>query len=450
MVEEKLKGQLDWFIRLRWIAVLGVFAVLLLSRYIFEIRLPYGALYAGGAILLLYNIAFFFYNQKLRLQFITENWWKKANCFANTQISADLIMLVCFIHFAGGIENPFIFYFIFHMVIASILLSNTAAWLQTTLAVVLFGMVITGEHFQIIIPHYHLEGFIQEEYIFNRAYVFSTFAVFATTLYITVYMATRIVNRLRAREKEVTVANTRLEEQDRLKSQYVQRVSHDIQSSLATIQNCLKIILDGYTDAVSEKALEMISRAEKKTTHLLCFVKDLLNLSRIKATKDLEKSMISLKETVKRVVEQLSSEAQAKNISLQMELPDNLCVVNANSDNVEELLMNLLKNGIKYTAWKGMVSVHLKKVDGKEGCFHFKVRDTGIGIPAEELPKIFEEFYRSKDAENFVREGTGLGLSIVKEILKAHRAEIWVESCVGKGSSFFLHYPIGTTAIPVH
>ena len=445
MKEKKLKDQLAWFVNLRWFAAGGVFAVLLLSRSAFGLRLPYNALYAGAFALLFYNIICFLYNRRLIRRFADQRWMEMANRFANTQIAVDLAILVYFIHFAGGIENPFIFYFIFHMVIASILLSNKAAYLQATLAVVLMGLLVAGEHLQII-PHHHLEGFIGQENIGSRKYVAAAFAVFSSTLYITVYMATNIVNKLRDSENELAIANLKLAEQDRLKSQYVLRVSHDIQSPLATIQNCLDVVLGGYSGQMSSKAREMIGRAGQKTNHLLHFVRNLLNLSRIKIAENPEKSPVVLNEIITGVVAQLKPAAEEKNISLEADLPEERFVLNTDPDSLEELLANLLRNAVKYTPWKGSAGIRLKKPAGKAGCFHFEVWDTGIGIAKEELPKIFDDFYRSKNAENFVKEGTGLGLPIVKEILRTLGGDMWVDSCEGRGSSFFLPCQTGMTA----
>lgn len=437
MVKKELSRRLSWLIKIRWMAVGAVFLVVSGYYLILKPVLPFTFLYLGGTILFLCNLLFFLYDQKIKLTIGTKDWQKRADRFANIQISVDLAMLVYLLHFSGGLENPFIFFFIFHMVIASILLSNRAAYLQATLAAGLFGAVALSEHLQIM-PHYHLQNFISGENILNRPYFLGTYGILVTTLYLTVYMATSIVNKLRARETELAIANEKLGEQDRLKSQYVLMVSHDLQSSLATIQNCLKVVLTGLTGQLTEKTREMVARAEQRTVFLLHFVKDLLNLSRIKAVKELEKAEFSLKELMAKMVEQLKPKAEEKKIALELECPQGPCLLYANEDAIEELLMNLAGNGIKYTAWGGKVGIEMKEVTEREGCFHTRVWDTGIGIPADDLPRIFDEFYRGKNAEAMEKEGTGLGLSIVKEILRAHRGEIWVESGVGKGTSFFL------------
>ncbi|MCM8832339.1 MAG: HAMP domain-containing histidine kinase [Candidatus Omnitrophica bacterium] len=436
-MEKELKERLKWLIKLRWIAIIGVF-IILTGTFIFDIVLPFKILYIGLLTLFLLNIAFYLYNKKLNQRMDDKNWIRKANIFANIQISFDLGMLGYFIHFSGSLENPFILYFVFHMVIASILLSNRAAYLQATFVIFLLGWIAISEYFRII-PHYHLQGFISEENIFNKRYILGVYGVIVTTVYLTVYMATSIVNKLRAREVELALANEKLSEQDRLKSRYVLTVSHDIQSSLSTIQNCLKVVLDGLTGNLPDKAKEMISRAEQRTLYLIHFVKDLLNLSRIRATKELEKTEFSLKQSIVKVVEELKERAENKKISIQLELPEQNCLFYGNKDAIEELLVNLITNGIKYTPWSGKVGIKMKQVENKKGCFHISIWDTGIGIPKQDLSKIFDEFYRSKNAESMEKEGTGLGLPIVKEILKAHNGEIWVESELGKGTSFFLH-----------
>lgn len=437
MVKRELSRRLDWLIKLRWIAACVVFLVVGGCYFVLKPVLPFTFLYLGGAVLFLCNLLFSFYNRKLDLTIESKDWQKRADRFANVQISTDLIMLAYLLHFAGGLENPFIFFFIFHMVIASTLLSNRAAYLQATLAAGLFGMVILNEHLQLL-PHYHLQNFISEERILNRSYFLGTYGILVVTLYLTVYMATNIVNKLRARETELAVANEKLAQQDRLKSQYVLMVSHDLQSSLATIQNCLKVVSTGLTGQLPEKAREMVARAEQRTVYLLHFVKDLLDLSRIKAVRELEKAEFSLRELLFKVAEQLRPRAEEKRISLELKCPQGPCLLYANQDAIEELLMNLAINGIKYTPWGGKVGIETKEVEGMESCLHTRVWDTGIGIPAEELPRIFDEFYRCKNAEAMEKEGTGLGLSIVKEILRAHQGEIWVESEIGKGTSFFL------------
>ncbi len=442
---KELRKRLIWLINLRWVAVVAVFTAITGTKYIFRIELPLFPLYLGNLILSSYNIMFFFYNKQFISYRDISKWLEKAKHFANLQISLDLIMLVYFVHFAGGIENPFMFYFIFHMVIASILLSNKAAYYQATLSMFLFGIIGFGEYLKIL-PHYHLTGFIREEFCLLNPYYFAgIFFVFSSTLYLAVYMTTSIVNKLRARESELGMANRKLEEKDRLKSEYVQTVSHDLQNSLSAIQSCLKVVLSGLTGTVSKKSREMISRAEHRTIGLLDFVKDILNLSKIRVLRKLKKNNISLSGLAKKIIEQVESKAKEKHISLVIESLNQNDIVYANQNSIEQLLSNLLFNAVRYTPNEGKVALNCSRPGGRrlKGFMQISVSDTGIGIPQEDLPYVFNDFYRAKNAEIFAEDGTGLGLSIVKQIVEAHGGKIWIESRVGKGSTFIFTLPIG-------
>ncbi len=440
IIEKEIRERITWIINLRWFAVAGVFAAISMANYVLGIKLPMLPLYLGNIVLLLYNILFFFYNKKLSLQDEGSSWFRKASNFANLQISLDLITLVYLIHFSGGIENPFIFYFIFHMVIASILLSNKAAYLQATLAILFLGMVISAEYLKIL-PHYHLEGFIPvEACLLSPKHVFGVFSVFVTTLYITIYFATSIVNKLRQEEKELSITNSKLEEQDRLKSQYVLAVSHDLQASLSTIQGCLKVVLSNFADSISKKPKEMIARAEKRTLYMIRYVKDLLNLSKIRAAKELEKQSIILSVEIEKIIEMLKLTVDEKKIKLSIEIPGGNHSVWANPEALEHLLVNLMTNAIRYTPWGGKIGIQVKE---KTDSIQTVIWDTGIGIPQEEMSHIFEDFFRAKNAEKMEKDGTGLGLSIVKQIVDEHKGEIWVDSQAGKGSKFTFNLPKG-------
>jgi len=230
-----------------------------------------------------------------------------------------------------------------------------------------------------------------------------------------------------------------LTEQDHLKSQYVSVVSHHLQDSLSTIQFCLKVVLTDLVGSVPEKVREMVSRAESQSIYLLHFVKDLLNLSRVKAVKEMEMKRISLLKIIENVIKQLKPVAAKKSIMLELKDSTHGSSIFANKEAIEQLFINLLVNGIKYTNPDGKVGIEIVE----EKCFRIIVWDTGIGIPEVELPHIFDDFYRATNTKQIKEKGTGLGLSIVKQIVSAHKGEIRVESELNKGSKFILILPKG-------
>jgi signal transduction histidine kinase len=329
------------------------------------------------------------------------------------------------------------------MVIASILLSRKAAYLQATLAVLGLGLVASGEAASIL-PHRHVGGFLSTgSCLLTRNYLLAVLFVFTTTLYLTVFMATSIVGRLRLGEQELAVANTKLEAQDRLKSQYVLMVSHDLQSSLSTVQSCLDVVLSSFGSTLPEKPREMIARAEQRSAHLLHYVRDLLNLSRIRAAMDVVKETLDVSVAVTKAVDEWKSQLEEKRLQFSVETSSPSRVI-ANREAVEELLSNLLFNAIKYTPPGGKIRVSIRP-HSDNGFIQVAIEDTGIGIFPEDISRVFDDFFRAKNAQVLDKNGTGLGLSIAKQAVEMHGGKIWVESRVGKGSVFKFTLPKNAT-----
>ncbi len=435
ILERELSDRIKWFIYLRWIASFGLFLVITVSYYILEVDLNIYPLYIGNGFLLVYNTLFYFHYRKN-----INKWLDKSNTFANIQISLDLAMLTYLIYFSGDLENPFIFFYIFHMVIASILLKNRAAYLQATLAIVLLGGVFLLICLEII-PHHHVLGTLSSGLCtINYPYFLIKFSVFIVTLYFTVYMSTTIANKLRERENDLEIANEKLEKQDRLKSEYVLTVTHDLKSSLSAIQSCLVVVLSDLVGSISEKAREMITRAEQRSLSLIRFVEDLLNLSRIRVSKSPDKHKISLSEVVNKITEQLIPLIKRKNLNLSTRGFYNNSFVYANNRELEGVFLNLLSNAVKYTPSEGEIEVFCRKYKKGE-YYQITVSDTGIGVPQSDLPYIFDDFYRGENARVFDKDGTGLGLSIVKHMINDMGGEIRVKSQLNKGTSFIFNLP---------
>jgi signal transduction histidine kinase len=440
ILEKDLIRRIKWLIRLRWIAAAGVLIIITLSRYLLKLKLPFNYLYLGDALLFIYNTLFYFYSRRFDQQDNEPRLFKNAHRLANIQISFDLILLTYFIHFSGGVENPFSFYFIFHMVIASIILSNRAAYLQATLAVFLFGFIAVGEYAGLL-KHYHLIFFhADERYILELRYFIISFFVFVTTLYITIYFATSIVNELRKGELELERLNEKLKEQDKLKSKYVQTVSHDIQASLSTIQNCLVVVVKGLTGSMSRKSEEMVTRAEQRSRKLIHFVKELWNLSRMRASDEIEKKELQISVLINTITEKHKSIVSEKDLNLKVDNCLNDTFIYADEYMMEELFDNVILNAIKYTQNRGEIIIKCEKSESVN-FIRVSVQDTGLGIPRESLPYIFDDFYRAENVKAVEKDGTGLGLSIVKYVIDLHGGNIHVNSELGKGSTFIFTLP---------
>lgn len=429
----RLIERLHWLIKLRWIAVAGVFLTTLAVNHILKFSLAAPPLYAIAVMLGIYNLAFL-----LLLRAINgRESVAVINGIANAQISLDLLSLAVLIHFSGGVENPFLFYFIFHMIIASILLERRASFLQATFAVLLFFTVVISEYLGIL-PHYCLKKFIVYDQQHNLIYITGISFVFVSTLYIAVYMATSISGRLRQREKALEEMNLQLEEKDRIKSEYVLRVSHGIKEHLSAIQGCLEPVAGGITGELNPKQFDLVQRAFMRTAKLMFFVKALLQITRIKLSKEIQMEYFSLRDAVSEVINYTSSKANDKNILLNFTIEPGIDKIRAAREYIQETLTNLIVNSIKYTPRNGRIDIMIR--DNGSSVL-IAIADTGIGIPKNELPRVFEEFYRASNAKEVERDGTGLGLSIAKQVIEMHNGKIWVESEEGKGSKFSIELP---------
>jgi signal transduction histidine kinase len=203
-----------------------------------------------------------------------------------------------------------------------------------------------------------------------------------------------------------------------------------------------KVILDGLAGDLTDKQREMLGRAHDKMQGLLDLINDLLDLAKIESGhRHLEQVPLDVGEVINEVAEFLRVKAEEQNISLEVSLPSELPQVLADRRGMEEVFTNLLTNAIKYSPDGGTVRVAaLSHVDYVEAA----VSDQGIGIEEDEIPKIFDKFYRVKHPKTRQVLGTGLGLAIVKNIIEAHRGSISVESKLGRGTTFKVLLPAAT------
>ncbi|HSJ53794.1 MAG TPA: ATP-binding protein [Anaerolineae bacterium] len=234
-----------------------------------------------------------------------------------------------------------------------------------------------------------------------------------------------------------------LEELDRVKTAFMRKVAHELRAPIAAIQSFLVSILAGYGSPEVQR--EMQERAVRRAGELLDLVNDLLNLSRLKDAKmELKKQEVSLKKVLDDVLSLHAPDAEQKRIVLDVSCDDCPPIL-ADPSHIKQLWTNLISNAIKYTPEGGRVRVRLRAEDGS---IVGDVEDTGIGISPEDMPHLFEEFFRTEKAKAFAQYGTGLGLSIARQIVTECGGEIGVESEVAKGTRFTFRLPAAPAPAP--
>lgn len=249
-----------------------------------------------------------------------------------------------------------------------------------------------------------------------------------------------IVNRGLEQHRLLQETTALREEKERMEQYFITIVAHELRSPLLLVKQYLDLIVGGKMGVIDDTAREMLEGAHGTLGGLLEIIADWLKLSRISAG-DIAGGMeaVDLWPVLAKVVEEMAPLARERGVTLRLEPPPELCLVDAHRESMEVVFKNLLSNAIKYNRPDGSVTMEGSSSDG---CLRIEVRDTGIGIPRKELPFIFEDFFRVTSSQTADIPGTGLGLSIVKKIIEGHHGTIDVESDEGEGTVFGVRFPL--------
>ncbi len=230
---------------------------------------------------------------------------------------------------------------------------------------------------------------------------------------------------------------TKVRKLEHLRTEFVSNVTHELKTPITSIRGFVETLKSGAINKpdVSVRFLDIID-IEAERLHEL--INDILSLSEIETKlSDTDLENISLNPIIDEVFGIMQNIANEKNILLQNNIPEKI-YINANRNRMKQLILNLVDNAVKYNVPNGSVTVDAHRVGGK---VVISVKDTGIGIPAEHLPRIFERFYRVDKGRSRDMGGTGLGLSIVKHIINLYNGDIKVNSKVGTGTEFIIQLP---------
>ena len=228
---------------------------------------------------------------------------------------------------------------------------------------------------------------------------------------------------------------SRLKELDRVKSEFISIVSHDLRTPLTTIRGYVELL--PRVGSLNEMQQDFVKRIERGTSNIVELIADLLDVSRIEAGLDWELESMDLAATTRLAVAALRPQAEDKQQTLNIRSPE-LPPILGNSRRLGQVVANLLGNAVKYTPVGGQIDVSLYEDNDFEVLC---VRDNGIGISAEDQLRIFDKFFRVESDDTMAITGTGLGLAIVKTIVERHKGRVWVESEPGVGSVFSVLLP---------
>ncbi len=253
---------------------------------------------------------------------------------------------------------------------------------------------------------------------------------------------------INAKKKTIGVVSvlrdiTKEKEVDRMKNEFVSTVSHELRTPLAITKEGINLILDEIPGKINKKQDNILTTARDNIDRLARIINNLLDISKIEAGEvTLNRNLVDIDALVDKTISSLKPQADKKNIKFKVSYSPDLSDLYVDQDKVTQVFTNLINNAIKFTIEKGRISVTIKDKDKEVEC---SVNDTGIGIPGDELDKVFDKFHQLGRVSGAGEKGTGLGLAITKKLIGLHNGRIWVESELGKGSKFTFTLPkIGT------
>jgi PAS domain S-box-containing protein len=233
---------------------------------------------------------------------------------------------------------------------------------------------------------------------------------------------------------------SRLSAIDKIKTNFLSMVSHQLKSPLSSTLLQTSIILDGIVGDLNDKQRDLLQKVRTKIKGMVDLIHDILDVCFIEEGGYLKQiEHLDLAEILQRTVDLMQPQAQDKNIALNVMIQDRLPLINGNKSSIEAMFINLISNAVKYTPPGGKVSIQMSESAQN---VQIEVSDTGIGVEYEDFPRIFDKFYRVRSEMTKNISGTGLGLSIVKNVVDAHYGAINVESKVGEGTTITVLLPI--------
>jgi signal transduction histidine kinase len=246
-------------------------------------------------------------------------------------------------------------------------------------------------------------------------------------------------NQITQANDQLKTANVQLQELDKLKDEFVSLASHELRTPMAAIRGSLSTILEGFAGDLSKEAREFLVAAYNENDRLIRLVNNLLNISRIESGRfEFTKAPVNLNELIIEVVNNLASAAKEKNLYLRYVPNSAIPMITTDGDKIREVLINIIGNAVKFTH-QGGVTVSIEQ---KDGMITISMADTGSGIAKEDQEVLFKKFSQVRTSYAQTTGGTGLGLYICKIIIEGLKGKIWIDSAVGRGSTFYFSLPI--------
>ncbi|TFH00557.1 MAG: HAMP domain-containing histidine kinase [Calditrichales bacterium] len=425
-----LQSRIAWSTSIRWFIVAGYFLGTFVGKYYLEISMPYMEIWIVLMVLALINFMYF-----LLFRFVREFSFRAEVLFLEIQILIDLVILTLLIHLSGGVENPIYLFYAFHIVLSSIIFPGWRPIMVTTLATLFFASLIYLEYTGQVL-HYCMFGADTHR---NLHFIIVVFTVFVITMYTTMYICMTFMRIYRGIKRKLDHQNEQLLRAEKQRTQFFRFTSHELKSPVVAIKSTVDGVLASFAKSMDPRAVDLLQRASSRAAQMLDIIRELLDLSKNRSHAPAAgEERVDIRVLLLEIIDQYRAQAGEKLVDIVTEIDDNLHALPGNKEDFSKIFQNLISNAIRYTKQNGTVRI---KTEAGRQVVQVIVADTGIGIPKQDLKKVYDEFYRSENAKKEITFGTGLGLSIVKQIVSNYGGTIKVDSAVDKGTVFTVKLP---------
>ncbi|MBU1098839.1 MAG: HAMP domain-containing histidine kinase [Bacteroidetes bacterium] len=414
-----IKRYNQWFIKLRFWAVASLILFYFFIRFVLGLELSEiqdKVIISITGLILIYNSLF------MRIHKNNSYSQNKVNELRLElyQMFFDLFSLSILVYFLGGIEAPIFLFFIFHMIIGSLILPVLIMYLIAGTLIVFFSLFSFLE-LSGIIPHMAVKGLYNHHFYNDLNFVVGFIFIFSFMLFFCIYLTSKIVQELYAREGHLKNALDQLNEAEASKQKYIMAVVHELKSPIAAASSFLDLVIGGYAGSLDESAKDKIVKARRRTEESIETINNILRVSKFRLMNKLEVESIDIIKLIQKIVDSIKPVADRKNILISLVTKGIHTKISGDSVLLNLAFSNLISNSVKYTPKDGQVDVVI--IFDKQKCI-IKVIDDGIGIPKVDQDKIFEEFYRASNAKAKNIEGTGTGLNVVKQVVESHKGKL--------------------------
>ena len=394
--------------------------------------------------LAMYNVIVFLMVRPLRARERAAASYALLTGIMHGTIMLDFLFLTMALWLVGGARSPFQAFYLFHVILASIFLSRTAAFLYTLFGYLLLTLLVVGEWLDWI-PSYSPAGAVSGVEILDGRYVLTLLVVYGMLFALSVSMLTSLVQLLRAGERDLRDANVQLERLSALRRDFLQIVLHDLKTPMVAVAQHLYNLEAQLRDSLPEQEARWLGRCQLRLREMSDLLNDLQVLA-VLESEGIQKQtkQLDLGALLNTAVNENQDSARLRNHALTLELAEGLPPVQGIDRLLREAVTNLITNAIKYTPMGGMIVVRASA--GEDGV-RIEVRDNGIGISQEDQTRLFQEFGRirpKKSPQIDTTGSSGLGLAIVRRIVELHGGTVRVQSALHRGSTFIIQIPLGS------